>query len=126
MSLHRNPDVALVGVPLQEGSATEGTKIEPNGTFVGHASVASLVSAVGIGTQTGSFISVAAALAAGATQAIVQAQTASVSYRLDGTAPTSSLGVQIAAGASVALNMADAAAAQFISATGAIFVTFTM
>jgi hypothetical protein len=47
-------------------------------------------------------------------------------YRLDGTAPTASVGVQIPAGASVALNMADAAAALFIGSGAALAVTYTM
>lgn len=116
MTIHQNPDTSL----------TEGIKVEPNGTFIGHASVTSLAAAVGIGAQTAPFLSVAAAKTAGANQAIVQAVTAAIAYRLDGTAPTSTVGVQLAVGQSVALNMTDAAAAQFISATGAIFVTYTM
>jgi hypothetical protein len=110
VSIHQNPDTSL----------TEGMKVEPNGTFVAHTSVTGLASATGIGA------SVAAAKTAGATQAIVQALTAAVSYRLDGTAPTSTVGVQLAVGQSVTLNMTDAAAALFISATGALFVTYTM
>lgn len=112
MTAHRNPDT------LQ--SVTEGVKIEPNGIFVAHAFVAGLTSSVGIGAT------VATSLALGANQAVVQAQTATVFYRLDGVAPTASVGIQIAAGQSVALNMADAAAALFISATGGIAVTYTM
>jgi hypothetical protein len=109
VSIHPNPD----------GSETEGVKIEPNAQFIAHAFVASLTSATAL---TG----VAAAKAAGANQAIVQAQTAAVFYRLDGTAPTASVGVQIPAGSSVALNMTDAANALFISATGSLAVSFTM
>jgi hypothetical protein len=111
MSIHPNPDT----------SETDGVKIEPNGTFVAHAFVTALSTAVGIGSTA-----VANAKAAGANQAIVQALTAAVFYRLDGVAPTSSVGVEIPAGASVALNMTDAANALFISATGGIAVTFTM
>lgn len=110
MSQHRNPD----------GSESNGVKVEANGVFVSHASVTALTSAVGIGA------SVAAAVTAGATQAVVQAITATVSYRLDGTAPTATVGVQIPVNGTVALNMTDAANALFISATGAIFVTYTM
>lgn len=110
MSIHNNPD----------GSVSNGVKVEANATFVAHASVTALSSAVGIGA------SVATAKASGATQAVVQAITAVVSYRLDGTAPTATVGVQIPVNGTVALNMTDAANALFISATGAIFVTYTM
>jgi hypothetical protein len=107
--IHNNPD----------GSITEGYKQEYNGTFISHAFISSLTSSTGL---TG----VAAAKALGANQAVVQAQTAAVMYRLDGVAPTASVGVQIPAGASVALNMADAAAALFIGSGAALAVTFTM
>lgn len=111
MSIHVNPD----------GSNTEGTKVEPNGTFVEHEFIAALTAAVGLSN-------VAAAKTAGATQAIVQAQTQAVSYRLDGTNPTANVGVFIPAGQSVALNMTDAAAAKFIqvTATATLAVTYTM
>jgi hypothetical protein len=111
LSIHENPD----------SSNTDGIKIEANGTFVGHAFVTALSTAVGIGSTA-----VSNAKAAGANQVVVQALTAAVFYRLDGTAPTSAVGVEIAAGNSVALNMTDAANALFISATGGIAVTFTM
>jgi hypothetical protein len=111
MSFHQNPD----------GSGTEGTKVEANGTFVSHVFVAGLTSSVGIGAA------VATAKAAGATQAVIQALVANVSYRLDGTAPTAAVGMQIIFGGdSLALNMTDAANALFISATGGIAVSFTM
>jgi hypothetical protein len=107
--IHINPDA----------SVTEGTKIEPNASFISHAFISSLTSSTGL---TG----VAAAKALGANQAVVQAQTAAVMYRLDGTAPTSSVGVQIPAGTSVALSMADAAGALFIGSGAALAVTYTM
>jgi hypothetical protein len=108
VSIHLNPD----------GSATEGTKIEPNASFISHAFISALTSSTGL---TG----VSAAKTAGANQAVLQAQTATVFYRLDGVAPTASVGIRIPAGTSVALNMQDAANALFISATGGIAVTFT-
>jgi hypothetical protein len=108
VSLHLNPD----------GSVTESYKQEYNGTFISHAFISSLTSSTGL---TG----VAAAKTAGANQAILQAQTATVFYRLDGVAPTSSVGIQIPAGTSVAFNMSDAANILLISATGGIAVTFT-
>jgi hypothetical protein len=112
VSIHNNPD----------GSVTEGYKQEYNGTFVAHAFVATLTSAVGIGSG------VAAALAKGADQAVVQAVGNPVFYRLDGTAPTASVGVEIPAGQSVAFNMQDAANALFIQSggTASLAVTFTM
>lgn len=128
--IHQNPvqpglaATETVGLP----PPTEGVKVEPNGQFVGHAAVATLTTAVGIGTQTAPLLSVAAASLAGATQAVVQnIGTTVVSYRLDGVAPTATVGAQIAAGASIVLNMADAAAALFFGAsTASIFVTYTM
>jgi hypothetical protein len=109
VTAHRNPDQSL----------SEGVKVECNGIFVAHAFIASIVASTGL---TG----VAGALAAGANQAIVQAQTAAVSYRLDGTAPTAGVGVQIPINGTITLNMTDAAAALFISASGSLAVTFTM
>jgi hypothetical protein len=109
VSVHRNPDQSL----------SEGIKVEANGQFVAHAFIASL-------TASTPLTGVAAALAAGANQAVVQAQTAIVYYRLDSVAPTSSVGVEIPAGGSITLNMTDAAAALFISASGSLAVTFTM
>jgi hypothetical protein len=103
---------------LPDGSVTLGFVTEPNGTFISHAFISSLTSSTGL---TG----VSAAKAAGANQAVVQAQTAAVMYRLDGSAPTSSIGVQIPAGTSVALSMADAAAALFIGSGAALAATFT-
>jgi hypothetical protein len=100
-------------------------KPEAGGTFVGHASVTSLTTAGGIGAQTSPLMTVAQAAADGATQAIVQAITGAVSYRLDGVAPTSTVGMQLAAGQTVSFNMADAADALFISSSGTVFVTFT-
>jgi hypothetical protein len=113
MSIHQNPDTSL----------TEGMKIEPNGTFVAHAFVAVSTSAVGIGA------SVAAAVTTGARQASCQAAPGAVNilYRLDGTNPTTSVGVVIPAGQSVTLNMQDAAAALFIAASATtLVVTYTM
>jgi hypothetical protein len=111
MAIHPNPD----------GSQTEGTKVEPNGTFIEHEFIAVLTSAVGLSN-------VAAAKTAGANQAVVQAQTQSVSYRLDGTNPTAAVGVFIPANGSIAFNMTDAAAAKFIqtAATATLAVNYTM
>jgi hypothetical protein len=114
LSIHENPD----------GSQTDGVKVEPNGAFVSHVLGIVITSAVGIA-------GVAAALAAGATQAIVQVDgTSAVSYRLDGVAPTASAGggVFIPAGGSIVLNMQDAANALFIerAATSVLNVLFTM
>jgi hypothetical protein len=115
LSIHENPD----------GSQTDGVKIEPNGTFIGHTLAIVVTSSTGIGA------SVAAAKAKGANQAIVQVDgSAAVSYTLDGTTPTASAGggILIAAGGSIVLNMADASAALFIqrAATSVLNVTFTM
>jgi hypothetical protein len=109
MTVHRNPDQSL----------SEGVKVEANGQFVAHAFIASL-------TASTPLTGVAAALAAGANQALIQAQTAVVYYRLDGTAPTFGVGVQIPINGTITLNMTDAAAALFISASGSLAVTFTM
>jgi hypothetical protein len=106
--IHINPDA----------SVTEDVKVEPNASFISHAFISSLTSSTGL---TG----VAAAETAGANQAVVQAQTATVFYRLDGVAPTASVGIQIPSGASVAFNMQDAANILLISAIGGIAVTFT-
>jgi hypothetical protein len=111
--IHNNPD----------GSISEGLKQEPAGTFVAHAFVAVSTSAVGIGA------SVAAAVTAGARQAICQAAPGAVNilYRLDGTNPTTSVGVVIPAGQSATLNMTDAAAALFVAASATtLVVTYTM
>jgi hypothetical protein len=104
-----------------DGSYTEGTKVEPNATFVSHAFLTVTTTAGGIGS------SVASAAADGAKQAIVRAIGAvAVWYRLDGH-PTTSVGVRIPAGQSVTLNMTDAANALFIAASStAIAVTYTM
>jgi hypothetical protein len=115
LSIHENPDF----------SQTDGVKIEPNGIFVAHSLGIVITSSSGIGA------SVAAAVTAGATQAVVQVDgSAAVSYRLDGVAPTASAGggILIAAGGSIVLNMADAANALFIqrAATSVLNVTFTM
>jgi len=111
MSIHENPDA----------SVTEGYKLEPNGTFVAHTLGIAVTASSGIGA------SVAAAKAAGANQAIIQADGNSVRYRLDTTAPTAAVSVLIANGASISLNMTDAAAALFIqtAATAVLNVTFT-
>lgn len=115
MSIHPNPDQ----------TQTEGMKIEPNGTFIGHT----LAIAIAASSQIGA--SVAAALTKGANQAIIQADgTAAVSYTLDGTVPTTAAGggLLIPAGGSITLNMADAAAAKFIqrAATTVLNVLYTM
>jgi hypothetical protein len=109
VSVHNNPD----------GSVTEGYKLEPPATFISHAFIASL-------TASTALTGVAAAVALGANIATIQAQTAAVSYRLDGTAPTASVGVIIPINGTIALNMADAADARFISASGTLAVTYTM
>lgn len=109
MSIHPNPD----------SSQTDGVKVEPNGTFIAHAFIASL-------TASTALTGVASAKALGANQAVVCAVTAAASYRLDGVSPTATAGMQIPVGQSVALNMTDAAAALFISATGQLAVTYTM
>lgn len=115
MSQHRNPDTSI----------TEGFKSEPNGVFCGHTLAVAIVTAQPIGA------SVAAALALGAQQAIIQVDgTAAVSYTLDGTTPTTAAGggLLIPAGGSIVLNMTDAAAAKFIqrAATSVLNVTYTM
>lgn len=116
MSIHPNPDQ----------TQTEGMKIEPNGTFIGHT----LGIAIVVSSQIGA--SVAAAITKGANQAIIQADgTAAVSYTLDGTTtPTTAAGggLLIPAGGSITLNMTDAAAAKFIqrAATTVLNVLYTM
>jgi hypothetical protein len=110
LSIHPNPD----------GSDSDGVKVEPPGTFIAHAFVSPLTSSTAL---TG----VAAAATKGANIASIQAQGEPVFYRLDGVAPTVSVGVEIPAGSSVALNMSDAANALFISTAGGLLaVTFTM
>lgn len=119
MSIHNNPD----------GSITEGMKLESNATFVAHAFLAggAITSSTAIGSQTAPLLSVAGAVTVGAKQAVIQALVANVAYRLDGVAPTAGAGMQIVfGGAPLVLNMTDAAAALFISATGGIAVTYTM
>jgi hypothetical protein len=111
--IHQNPD----------GSISDGIKIESAGQFVAHAFVPITTSAGGIGA------SVAAAVTAGARQAVCQAAPGAVNilYRPDGTNPTTTVGVVIPAGQSVALNMQDASAALFIAASATtLVVTYTM
>jgi hypothetical protein len=116
MSIHENPD----------GSVSDGIKLEANGTFIKHE--------IGVViTSSAQLAQVASALTAGATQVIVQADCAPftaanyVRYRLDGTAPTASTGIIIVAGASVTLNMTDAAAAKFIAVgTATLNASYTL
>jgi hypothetical protein len=55
---------------------------------------------------------------AGATIALVQIDTAPVRWRDDGTAPTASIGMQIAAAGSLAFGGASLFAVRFIAASG--------
>ncbi len=110
MSVHQNPD----------GSVTEGVKIEPPGAFVSHSFIAVDTTAVPIGSA------VAAAQAAGATQAKLQAQGADMRFRLDGTPPTTTIGFLRPNGTEFTINMTDAAEALFVSSAAAtLAVTFT-
>lgn len=121
MTLHRNPDVALQGVAAFEGSFSEGVKVEPNATFIAHE--------IGVTCVASSQLAnVAANLAAGANQVIIQADGNDIRYRLDGTSPTAAAGVLLKNGTSIALNMADAAALKFIqvAATALVNATYTM
>jgi hypothetical protein len=106
-----------------DGAITDGVVIEPNPVFISHALGIVITSAAGIG------VSVAAALAAGAEQCIVFADGGAVRFTLDGTNPTATSGIPIAARATFTYGMADAAAAKFIQATGSSAVLdalFTM
>jgi hypothetical protein len=110
MSIHYNPD----------GSVTEGYKLESNGTFIAHE--------IGVViTSSAQLANVAANKALGAVQVIVQADGNDVRYRLDGTAPTTTVGYVLKNGATLALSMADAAAAKFIATAAAVLnATYTM
>ena len=111
MSIHQNPD----------GSVSDGVKIEANGNFVAHEIGVAVTASSGLAT-------VATQVTAGAKQVIVQADGNDIRYRLDGTAPTASVGVLIKNGTSQPFNMPDAAAARFIqvSATAVINATYTL
>ena len=88
--------------PNADGSITDGVKVEAWGKFVSH--------------QLGLSVAAVAQLTvpAGVNQAIVQADgggTIAVRFTLDGTTPTTTSGVLIAAGQSITLSAADATAA---------------
>jgi hypothetical protein len=106
MSIHENP--AFTG---NLSSQTEGTKVEPPGTFCGHT--------LGVSITTAATIAAVAATAAalGAQQAIVFA-TGAMRFTLDNaTTPTAAVGLPVVTGGSVTLNIADALVAKFFGTT---------
>jgi hypothetical protein len=95
-------------------------KVEANAQFIAHE--------IGVViTTSAQLANVAANKALGANQVIVQADGNDVRYRLDGTAPTTTVGVLLPKSTSIALNMQDAAAAKFIATAAAVLnATYTM
>jgi hypothetical protein len=98
MGTHQNADK----------SVSDGVKVEAPGTFIGHQIGLVLTASVQL-TMPGK----------GETQAIVQADGNDVRFRLDGTAPTATVGFLIKNGTSITLSAADAAAAKFIQTASA-------
>lgn len=84
-------------------SVSEGVKVEGPGAFIGHQLELALTASAQI-TMPGK----------GETMVIVQADGNDVRFRLDGVAPTASVGFLIKNGTSVTMSAVDAAAAKFI------------
>lgn len=106
MSTHVNAD----------GSDTDGVRVESEGEFVSNQIALAIVT------------STALTVPASAVQVIVQADGMDVRYRLDGTAPTATVGVVLKNGTSIVLSKADAVASLWIqtAATAVLNVTYTL
>jgi hypothetical protein len=95
----------------EDGSNTDGTRVEPN---------ASMGYDLGVTCATAATLpSVATMKTAGAEIVTIQCDYGSTSYiryRTDGTAPTATVGMTLAPGASIDMSITEAGTAQFIQA----------
>lgn len=109
MSSHQNAEATATSI-------SEGVKIEGPGAFVGH--------------QLGLVATAAVQLAvpAGTRNVIVQADGQDLRFRLDGTNPTTAVGLLIKNGTSLTMTAEDATAAKFIAtvAAGTVNAWFTL
>lgn len=114
MKQSRRFKITLIGALLCIGPAsaqvrTPGLPMVPLGYC--QISATALESAVGLSSCSGG-------IPTGATMAMLQAETANVRYRDDGTAPTSSVGMQIVSGQNPILYSGTLSAVEFIAASG--------